>query len=160
MEKVRSGQMSIDFKPSPLEKNFDICFDSVAATAEAQGVKLNMHPTKLIASGDRDKIDRILINLVGNAIKFSPKDGTIDVTASAENDMIKVAVKDQGKGIPPEEIEKIFERFHQVQGTEEKGSGLGLTICRAFVELHGGRVWAESNVGEGTSFCFTLPLQK
>lgn len=158
MEKIRSGQMSIDFSPCKLNKNFDVCFDSVAATAEAQGVSLVMHPTELVADGDADKIDRILINLVGNAIKFSPKGGRIDVTASAENDMIKIAVKDQGKGIPPEEIEKIFERFHQVQGTEEKGSGLGLTICRAFVELHGGRIWAESKVGEGTSFCFTLPL--
>ncbi|CAN5583912.1 hypothetical protein BH10CYA1_BH10CYA1_22890 [soil metagenome] len=158
MEKIRSGQMSIDFTACLLDKNFSVCSDSVAAIAEAKGVKLNMHPTRLIANGDGDKIDRILINLVGNAIKFSPKDRTIDVTASAENDMIKIAVKDQGKGIPPEEIEKIFERFHQVHGTEEKGSGLGLTICRAFVEVHGGRIWAESKVGEGTSFCFTLPL--
>lgn len=158
MEKIRSGQMSIEFSPCKLDKNFSVCFDSVAATAETKGIKLTMHPTNLIADGDADKIDRILINLVGNAIKFSPKDGAIDVTADADGDMVKIAVKDQGKGIPADEIEKIFDRFHQVQGTEEKGSGLGLTICRAFVELHGGRVWAESKVGEGTSFCFTLPL--
>lgn len=158
MEKIRSGQMTIDFSPCKLAKNFSVCFDSVAATAESKSINLIMHPTDLIANGDADKIDRILINLVGNAIKFSPQDGVIDVTATADGEMIKIAVKDQGKGIPADEIEKIFERFHQVHGTEEKGSGLGLTICRAFVELHGGRIWAESKVGEGTSFCFTLPL--
>ncbi|MBS1953143.1 MAG: PAS domain S-box protein [Cyanobacteria bacterium SZAS-4] len=160
MEKIRSGQMSIDFSPCKLDKNFSVCFDSVAALAESKGITLMLHPTDLIASGDAAKIDRILINLVGNAIKYSPKDGVIDVFASADGEMIKIVVKDQGKGIPADEIEKIFDRFHQVQGTEEKGSsGLGLTICRAFVELHGGRIWAESKVGEGTSFCFTLPWQ-
>ncbi len=156
MEKIRSGQMSIDFTACKLDRNFSVCFDSVAATAESKGITLKMHPTELTANGDADKIDRILINLVGNAIKFSPKDGVIDVTATAEGEMIKIAVKDQGKGIPADEIEKIFDRFHQAQGTEEKGSGLGLTICRAFVELHGGSIWAESKVGEGTSFCFTI----
>jgi|688.fasta_scaffold123717_1 PAS domain S-box-containing protein len=158
VEKVRSGQMSIDFAPCHLDENFCICSDSVAATAEAKGIRLNMHPTPLIANGDGDKIDRILINLVGNAIKFSPDKGTVDVSASALDNMVKIVVKDQGKGIPPEDLDKVFERFHQVKGTHEKGSGLGLTICRAFVELHGGRIWVESDVGEGSSFCFTLPL--
>ncbi|HEY9734424.1 MAG TPA: PAS domain-containing sensor histidine kinase [Drouetiella sp.] len=158
VEKVRSGQMSIDFSACYLDENFCICSDSVAATAEAKGVKLNMHPTSLIANGDGDKIDRILINLVGNAIKFSPDNGTVDVSASVDGDMVKIVVKDEGKGIPPDELDKVFERFHQVKGTHEKGSGLGLTICRAFVELHGGRIWVESEVGKGSSFCFTLPL--
>jgi PAS domain S-box-containing protein len=159
VEKIRSGQMSMDFHPCQLDENFCICLDSVSATAESKGVKINLQPTTLIVNGDGDKIDRILINLVGNAIKFSPPAGCIDVSASVETNMAKIIVKDQGKGIPPEELEKIFDRFHQVHGTSEKGSsGLGLTICRAFVELHGGRIWAESTVGEGTSFCFTLPL--
>lgn len=161
VEKIRSGQMSIELSPCHLDENFCICSDSVAASAEAKGIKLVMHPTTLIANGDGDKIDRILINLVGNAIKFSPENGTVDVSATVSDNMIKVEVKDEGPGLPPEELEKVFDRFHQVkdaQGVHEKGSGLGLTICRAFVELHGGRIWVESTVGEGASFCFTLPL--
>lgn len=162
IEKARSGQMAIDFKPCSLEERFRICSDSVAATAEAKGLKLNVHPTDLIASGDADKIDRILINLVGNAIKFSPDKGTVDVSCGISENMIKIVVRDEGKGIAPEDLDKVFDRFHQVKGahgpqSQEKGSGLGLTICRAFVELHGGRIWVESTVGEGASFCFTLP---
>ncbi|HEY9677845.1 MAG TPA: ATP-binding protein [Drouetiella sp.] len=158
IEKVRSGQMTIELKPVDLSLNFETCFDSVNATAESKNVKINIHDTTLMVSGDSDKIDRVLINLVGNAIKFSPDGGAIDLYAETVDGMAKVVIKDQGKGIAPEEIEKVFERFHQVQGTQEKGSGLGLTICRAFVELHGGTIWAESEPGKGTSFCFTLPL--
>jgi PAS domain S-box-containing protein len=160
IEKIRSGQMLMDPSPQQLDECFATCLDSVSAIAESKEIKLNLEPTTLIVSGDGDKIDRILINLVGNAIKFSPVGGSIEVCASVENKMAKIVVKDQGKGIPADELEKIFERFHQVYGHQDgKGSsGLGLTICRAFVELHGGRIWAESTVGEGTSFCFTLPL--
>ncbi len=160
IEKIRSGQMLMEPSPQQLDECFATCLDSVSPIAESKEIKLNLEPTTLIVKGDGDKIDRILINLVGNAIKFSPVGGTIDVHASVENDMAKIVVKDQGKGIPADELEKIFERFHQVYGHQDgKGSsGLGLTICRAFVELHGGRIWAESTVGEGTSFCFTLPL--
>lgn len=160
IEKIRSGQMSIEKAPVSLDECFGVCQDSVSAIAENRGVKVELPPTKVLVSGDGDKIDRILINLVANAIRYSPAGGVVDVTTETTGKDVQITVTDHGKGIPSDELENIFERFHQVHGDQNlKGSsGLGLAICRALVQLHGGRIWVESTVGKGTSFSFTLPL--
>jgi two-component system, OmpR family, sensor histidine kinase VicK len=103
-----------------------------------------------------------LTNLLSNAIKFSLPEGKVWLTAEVlPNQQLQFKVQDQGPGIPPEQLERIFDRFHQVDSSDSRkkgGTGLGLTICRKIIEQHGGRIWAESTVGEGSSFIFTVPI--
>jgi signal transduction histidine kinase len=119
---------------------------------------------------DRDKVKQILFNLLINAAKDSPRGGeialSIDETSALPADhppgrFLLLSVRDQGIGIAPEDLPRIWERFYRVDNTNTRrigGTGLGLSITRALVELHGGRIWAESVVGKGTSFFFTLPV--
>ncbi|MCG0239204.1 MAG: ATP-binding protein [Firmicutes bacterium] len=109
---------------------------------------------------DPDRLGQVLVNLLGNAFKFSDPGGRVTVRARTEEGMVRVEVSDTGPGIPPEDLERIFERFYRVSGPTSRkgGTGLGLAICRAIVQEHGGRIWAESRLGEGSTFIFTLPI--
>jgi len=109
---------------------------------------------------DPVRIEQVLRNLVDNAVKFSSPDGLIDVSAAVQGDAIVVAVRDDGPGVAPEYHQRVFERFFRVepQSTGVAGAGLGLAICKRFVELHGGRIAVESRAGQGATFRFTLPL--
>jgi signal transduction histidine kinase len=99
-----------------------------------------------------------LSNLLGNAIKFSPEDSKVIVSALQQGDRVVIGVSDQGPGIPPEYLQKVFDRYWQPAGTKGLGSGLGLSIAKGIVEAHCGKIWAESQPGDGSSFYFTLPL--
>lgn len=118
--------------------------------------------------GDRDKIMHVLMNLLGNAFEFTPPGGKVWVNASLENPelaarTIRVEIGDTGRGIAPDHHELIFREFAQVDSTASRvhhGTGLGLTIARRYVELHGGRIWVESELGKGSRFFFTLPIAK
>lgn len=117
--------------------------------------------------GDRDKIMHVLMNLLGNAFEFTPPGGKVWVIASLENPeppgTIRVEIGDTGRGIAPDHHELIFREFAQVDSTASRvhhGTGLGLTIARRYVELHGGRIWVESELGKGSRFFFTLPIAK
>src|SRR5207248_3630507 len=107
---------------------------------------------------DRAQIARVLINLLNNAIQHTPAGGRITVTSRAENGNVRFAVLDTGAGIPQEYLPRIFERFVQVPGATAGGAGLGLPIAKRIVEAHGGTIWAESEVGKGARFFFTVPL--
>ena len=114
------------------------------------------HPT-----ADDDKLRRILVNLLGNALKFTPRGGTITLEAKPDGECLRFGVRDTGEGIPKEAFERIFEKFGQVE-TRKSGrkmsTGLGLTFCRLATEAHGGSIWVESEVGVGSTFYFTIPL--
>jgi hypothetical protein len=115
----------------------------------------------LTVAVDADRIIQVLVNLLGNAIKFSPRQATITVTAGPEQGRARFAVKDMGRGIPADRLESIFERFRQVDSSDARemgGSGLGLAIARDIVSHHGGQMSVESEVGVGSTFYFTLPL--
>ena len=106
-------------------------------------------------------MERIIFNLVANAIKFSPVGGQISLSAKEDGRMVQISVTDQGKGIPVDQQESIFERFQQLDSRDDKksaGSGLGLTICQYLVHLHKGKIWVTSEPGKGSRFTFTLPL--
>ena len=109
---------------------------------------------------DPVRVEQVVRNLVDNAVKFSSVKGTIDISAARQEDAIVVTVKDDGPGVPPEYHDRVFERFFRVEreGSNVAGAGLGLAICKRFVELHGGRIELESRPGQGASFRFTLPL--
>jgi signal transduction histidine kinase len=109
---------------------------------------------------DREKLERIMANLVGNAIKYTPGGGQIKVAANAQNSHIKISITDTGPGIPPEDRERIFERFARIKENtaNRKGFGLGLAFCRLAVEAQGGKIWVEDGEGGvGSRFIFTLP---
>lgn len=116
----------------------------------------------ILVWADRDKVNQVLLNLIGNAIKFTAIEGRVTISASTNgNESAQVSVSDTGPGIPFHERENIFNKFYQIAQAGEakpRGTGLGLAICKALVELHGGRIWVESEMNRGSKFCFTLPL--
>ena len=109
--------------------------------------------------GDERKVKQVLLNLLSNALKFTPEGGRIDVRATINDGMAEISVADTGVGIASEDQEAIFEEFRQVGTADKKveGTGLGLALSRKFIELHGGRIWVKSQSGEGSTFSFTLP---
>ena len=112
---------------------------------------------------DPDRMTQALNNLLSNAFKFSPEHATVTISAARNGNFVEVSVSDTGVGIPPEDLDRLFQKFVQVGSRPtrgEKGTGLGLAIVKKIVELHGGRVWATSKVGEGSTFTFSLPLEK
>ncbi len=110
---------------------------------------------------DERKVKQVLLNLLSNALKFTPEGGRIDVRAAVSDSMVEVSVADTGVGIAPEDQEAVFEEFRQVGMADKKveGTGLGLALSRKFIELHGGRIWVNSEVGRGSTFTFTLPVR-
>jgi signal transduction histidine kinase len=109
---------------------------------------------------DERKIRQVVLNLLSNSIKFTPEGGRIEVGALPKDGFVEVSVSDTGVGIAPEDQEAVFEEFRQVgtSAAKQEGTGLGLALCRKFVELHGGRIWATSQVGVGATFTFTIPV--
>jgi PAS domain S-box-containing protein len=133
----------------------------VQATADAAEITVRCELADVHVWADADRIVQTLVNLLGNAIKFSPRGAEIQVVVRDDGKRADFVVSDHGRGIPPDQVENVFERFRQVDASdarEKGGTGLGLAIARGIVEQHGGRIWAESGPGAGTTFQFTLPL--
>jgi two-component system, OmpR family, phosphate regulon sensor histidine kinase PhoR len=132
-------------------------------TSRQHHLSLEIEPTLPSVLADPLKLSQVIDNLVANALKYTPRDSHIEIIARIHKlDTIEIAVRDNGPGIPPEDIPHIFERFYRVdkgRSREKGGTGLGLSIVKHIVQLHGGRVWVESKLGQGTSFYFTLPVQ-
>ncbi|CAN5567009.1 hypothetical protein BH11CYA1_BH11CYA1_26900 [soil metagenome] len=160
IEKIKSGMMQLELESVSLSRCFKSCQGTSAGLAEEMGVNLEFAPTDIVIEADEQKLDRVLSNLVANAIKYSPKGATVKVSAEQQKNAVKVSVQDRGPGIPADMLEAVFERFQQVGGSSKSkgGSGLGLTICKAIVELHGGKIWVESH-GQGSTFIFSITSQ-
>jgi signal transduction histidine kinase len=110
--------------------------------------------------GDERKVKQVLLNLLSNAVKFTPEGGRINVNVGALDGGVQIAVSDTGIGIAPEDQEAIFEEFRQVgrdHAGKREGTGLGLALAKRFIELHGGKIWVQSELGKGSTFTFTLP---
>ena len=115
-----------------------------------------------LVQADAGRLEQVLSNLINNALKFTPERGTIGLDVTAVDTAVEVAVADSGPGIPPEEMSLLFQKFSQTstgKSAAAPGTGLGLLICRHLVEAHGGRIWAESEVGRGSRFIFRLPAE-
>src|SRR4029434_10181102 len=130
--------------------------------AGRRGIALHLSVDERLGQiqGDERKVRQGVLHLLSNAIKFTPEGGRIEVLAAPKGGFVEVSVTDTGVGIAPEDQEAVFEEFRQVGTAEKKveGIGLGLTLCRRFIELHGGRIWVKSEVGAGSTFTFSLPL--
>jgi len=157
---IQSGTFSFVVSTDSLSQVVMPVIDRMRALAEAKRQTLQVDfPSSLpLVAVDAQRVGQVVSNLVSNAIKFTPEEGTIRVSARQRDRQIVVSVADTGPGIPQEYLSKIFDRFWRGPGTKQKGSGLGLSIAKGIVEAHGGTIWAESQLGEGSSFFFTLPL--
>lgn len=131
------------------------------ATEKEIVIRATIPESSLLVWADRDKITQILTNLIGNAVKFISTGGRVAVSAIIDGEWVRVSVADNGPGIPLEEKDRVFDKFYQVAevgGAKPKGTGLGLAISKALVELHGGKIWLESELNRGSTFHFTLPI--
>jgi signal transduction histidine kinase/CheY-like chemotaxis protein len=159
---IESGQFSIDKRQLDTTSIILAAIDSQQGLAASSSVILasDLSPGLPWIEADEERILEVLENLVGNAIKFTMAGGTTTVGASARGAELLIWVKDTGPGVPEAQLPHLFDRFWQGAKGDRRGAGLGLTICRAIVEAHGGRIWAESQLGEGTTVYFTLPKRE
>jgi PAS domain S-box-containing protein len=160
MSRVEAGALRVEIEPThlrPLIEETASEFQMMTHTYQFV-VKL---PSRLPAvMADPRRARQVLRNLVENAVKYTPEGGPVTISARVLSDFVQISVADQGIGIEAEQLENVFDRFYQVDSASTRkvgGSGLGLSICKAIVEAHGGRIWAESKLGTGSTFHFTLP---
>jgi signal transduction histidine kinase len=163
LSKIESGKIEVKTSHVSLGGLVHEVVETLRPVAAEKVIALEAAITEpsILVWADRDKINQVLMNLIGNAIKFTPAQGRVTVSALRNGkESIQVSVSDTGPGVPPDEKEKIFDRFYQIAqvgGAKPKGTGLGLAICKALVELHGGKIWVESEINRGSTFSFTLP---
>ena len=161
--KIEAGQLPLTMNPYSIKDVIQAVVTSTQslATEKTLALKITVPADLPAASGDERRISQVLLNLVGNAIKFTDS-GEIQVEAAATDGALEVSVSDTGPGIAETDRDKIFEEFRQAESsiTQRKGgTGLGLAIAKRIVELHGGKIWVESEVGKGSKFTFTLPFK-
>jgi signal transduction histidine kinase len=130
---------------------------SNAATKQGISIRSDTLEGSLPGTFDPERILQVLANLVTNALKFTPRGGTIHLRGERTGDELRFSVSDTGKGIPSHMLQAVFERFTQIENNGHRGLGLGLYISRCIVEAHGGRMWVESTLGEGSTFYVTIP---
>jgi PAS domain S-box-containing protein len=180
LERLESGKISLSKQTCNAAELMMKAIDMMQVMANRAGIALSVAPEAIQLEADPDRIIQVLTNLLGNAIKFSPSGSTVGLIVELQevegsrgrgekplpcsptnSQQILFQVKDRGRGIPDDMLESIFERFHQVDASDSRkkgGTGLGLAICRSIVQQHGGRIWVESTLGEGSTFYFTLPV--
>jgi signal transduction histidine kinase len=163
LSKIEAGRMELEPSDFDLPSAVDNALTLVRERAARRGITLGGTIDRQAGSisADERKVKQVLLNLLSNAIKFTSEGGRIEVRASVRDGLAEVSVTDTGVGIAPEDQESVFEEFRQVGSADKKveGTGLGLALSRRFVELHGGRIWVESQVGRGSTFTFTLPVE-
>jgi signal transduction histidine kinase len=156
---VDAGKLAIEPRPSDAVQLISEAIQAFGHAAQENAISLeyNSSERSLPATFDRERMLQVLANLITNAIKFTGHGGSVAVRARRAAEELQVSVIDTGMGIPEEMLEAIFERFWQVGKNDQRGMGLGLYISKCIVEAHGGRIWAESSLGAGSAFHFTIP---
>lgn len=156
---IDTGKLAVTFAYGDATALIPEAVDMFKAAASAKGISLEaeLRDSPLMAEFDRDRMLQVLANLITNSIKFTLPGGRIRVRAERAEHEVRLSISDTGSGIPGSMLEDVFERFWQVGKNDRRGVGLGLYISRCIVDAHGGRIWAESKMGEGSTFFFTLP---
>ncbi len=163
LERMESGRDEIEKQLCNSAELIQQAVDAICPMADEHQVSLEINSPSIEFWGDRDRLVQTMINLISNAIKFSPVNSQVAIASQLQNNYLLFSVKDQGRGIPPDKLETIFERFQQVDASDSRkkgGTGLGLAICHHIVEQHGGKIWAESVYGKGSTFYFQLPRKE
>jgi signal transduction histidine kinase len=164
LSKIEAGRMELELMKFHLPVTLENAMTLVKERASRHGIALGLNVDPRLGDfvGDERKIKQILLNLLSNALKFTPEGGRVSVKAMPADGSVEVSVTDTGIGIAPEDQEVIFEEFRQVRANsaqKREGTGLGLTLTKKFVEMHGGTIWVKSEVGRGATFAFTLPVR-
>ncbi len=161
VSRLEAGEMPLHKQTCDLRPVITTAIDSLGGLTKGRHVTFSPSDQPVSLCCDSEVVARIVANLVGNALKFTPTSGEVRVTTSSDGNTVKTAITDTGPGIPPEYREKIFEKFGQVEGRAEGrkySTGLGLTFCKLAVEAHGGQIGVDSEIGQGSTFWFTLPV--
>jgi GAF domain-containing protein len=163
LSKIEAGRMELELTDFHLPTALDNAMILVRERAGRRSISLHTNIDNRLGEirADERKVRQVVLNLLSNAIKFTPEGGRVEVAAAPHDGSVEVSVSDTGVGIAPEDQEAVFEEFRQVGTADKKaeGTGLGLTLCRKFIELHGGRIWVKSQVGVGSTFTFTIPVR-
>jgi two-component system, NtrC family, sensor kinase len=163
LSKVEAGQIELEVEPFSLPAALERGVVMVREGATKGGIRISLSSDAGIDTviGDERRIRQVIFNLLANAVKFTPAGGTVDIATAQGDGDVRVSVSDTGPGIAPEDQERIFEEFQQAAAGKEQreGTGLGLALSKRLVELHGGRMWVDSELGTGSTFVFTLPAQ-
>jgi signal transduction histidine kinase len=161
---AEAGELHLNRHPLKVEDLVERVMIPFSGEAQNRGIHFSVNlPQNLpVLSVDADKIVQVLINLLGNALRYTPEGGGVELSVRDDGGMVTFFVRDTGPGIEPGELGNIFERFYRIDHSRSRsggGAGLGLAIAKGLVEAHGGKIWAESNSGEGSRFAFTIPLE-
>jgi PAS domain S-box-containing protein len=160
LERLETGRIEMHMADVPLAEVFARSVEAVRAVAEQQQIRIDVRPSEAIVRGDGDRLVQVVVNLLGNAVKFSPAGAPVTLEATEAGDLVEVRVVDRGRGVPRQAQQAIFERFKQVEASDQRekgGTGLGLAICRTIVEQHHGAIGVISEEGRGSIFWFRLP---
>ncbi|HEY9733242.1 MAG TPA: PAS domain S-box protein [Drouetiella sp.] len=160
LEKLEAGKLTMEMSPCNVSDVIDSSISSVKSYAEQKGIALHAASGGAEISADHDRLVQVLVNLISNAVKFSPVGGNVYVSSERKEDFVILSVKDEGRGIPKEFQDSIFEKFQQVASGDAKrsmGTGLGLAICKAIVESHNGKIGVDSDGKTGSTFWIRLP---
>lgn len=162
ISRIESGKITMKLEPQDLKDILEAVADLLSVQLKTKDIKLDVKITKETAkvNADRNQIERVFINLIGNAVKFTPAKGKISVTSHPSDDFLQIDVSDTGIGIPEDALTSVFDEFYRVDNPinqEVKGTGLGLSLIKHIVEAHKGKIWVKSKLGQGSTFSFTLP---
>jgi signal transduction histidine kinase len=155
--------MQLNYGEVDLNRVIAEAADRFQATTQQHWMLLDLDPQLPHIAGDADKLTQVVSNLLSNAIKYAPKGGDVLIVSAPDGDDVRISITDHGLGLPPEALDSIFERYARHQSKDREsitGTGLGLPVVRQIVEMHGGRVWAESEEGKGSTFTFTVPINR
>ena len=160
LQRIESGRHQLNQKPMHLYTLLERA--STTTTGSDHPITLHLPDSLPPVHVDPDRLQQVLSNLLSNAKKYSPNGGEIEISAEPVKEMVEVAIKDHGLGIPGEALPHLFQKFYRIDNSDRrsiKGTGLGLAICRRIIEEHGGQIWAESEgLGHGSTIHFTLPI--
>jgi signal transduction histidine kinase len=164
LSKVEAGQIELEVDAFSLRETLERGVVMLRERAASNGVRLALELASEVdmVEGDERRVRQIVFNLLSNAVKFTPTGGSVVVETATVDGEVQVSVRDTGPGIAPADHDRIFEEFQQAAaGADQRdGTGLGLALSRRLVELHGGRIWVESELGRGSRFVFTLPVER
>jgi signal transduction histidine kinase len=158
--RLEAGHLSLNVGPCDVNRLLVETLESFQPRALEQGISLELSPapSPAIVQADGERVLQLIDNLVGNALKFTPKGGRVSIGGYVDDGELRVAVADTGPGIPEDQRARLFDRFWQARGADRRGLGLGLAIAKGIAEAHGGRLWVDSTIGQGSTFQFSLPI--